>query len=154
HRLHDPRGLVVVDPLRQGRERIELTMATEERVRRADGPRPRAVLVGVKLPDVTEEIFESSLAALTRLADTLGLAIVARVTQRRASLAPGAVLGEGKLRQLAAFTGGSGVVPGFVKPGTARDDDAQDEDDEESPDDALETKATLVLVDHDLSPSQ
>src|SRR5690606_1868275 len=93
------------------------------------------------------------LLELSRLADTLGLDVVARVTQRRTALAASAVLGEGKLRQLALHTGGSGVVPGFVRPGKRSADD--DEDDAEDGE-ALppEQRATIVVVDHDLAPSQ
>jgi GTPase len=131
-------------------------MSAPERLRRTDGPRPRAVLVGVQLPESSDDAFESSLVELERLADTLGLEVVARVTQRRASLAPGAVLGEGKLRELAAFTGGPGFVQGYVKPGTRKDTDDEAHD---APVDSVvgETdapSATVVLVDHDLSPSQ
>ncbi|MBC7173803.1 MAG: GTPase HflX, partial [Polyangiaceae bacterium] len=128
-------------------------MSATERLRRTDGPRPRAVLVGVQLPEISDEAFESSLVELTRLADTLGLEVVARITQRRSSLAPGAVLGEGKLRELAAFTGGSGFVPGYVKPGTSKDVDEDEAEavSDEAPD---SPPATIVLVDHDLTPSQ
>jgi GTPase len=110
------------------------------------------VLVGVQLPEATDEAFESSLVELERLADTLGLEVIARVTQRRASLAPGAVLGEGKLRELAAFTGGPGVVQRYVKPGSRKSDEAEEES---APDEGTEEpRAKVVLVDHDLSPSQ
>ena len=42
---------------------------------------------------------------------TLGYEVVATVSQRRDSLASGTVLGEGKLKELAALTGGAGEVP-------------------------------------------
>ena len=71
--------------------------------------KPRAVLVGVQLPGVSDDEHASSLAELGRLAKTLGLAVVARVTQKRAALAAAAVVGEGKLKELARLTGGSGV---------------------------------------------
>lgn len=70
--------------------------------------RPKAVLVAVHLPDVEEGEFRSSLAELERLVVTLGFDVVARVTQFRAHLGPAAVLGEGKLLELAEITGGSG----------------------------------------------
>jgi GTP-binding protein HflX len=127
--------------------------------------RPPAVVVGVQLPGVTEEEHASSLAELERLARTLGLDPVARIIQRRAKLAPGVVLGEGKLKELATWTGGSGEVPAYVKPGTPRDDSDDDEDEDESPppeDRGANTedpappkaRAAVVLVDHDLSPTQ
>src|SRR5204862_4216380 len=63
-------------------------------------PRPRAVLLGVQLPGVSEPELASSLDELARLAKTLGFAVVGRVTQRRDRLDPGAVVGAGKLKEL------------------------------------------------------
>src|SRR5271169_2140711 len=71
----------------------------------------RAVLVAVQLPGVTDADHEADLAELERLVHTLGLDVVATVTQRRDALAAAAVLGEGKLKELADLTGGKGVVP-------------------------------------------
>jgi GTP-binding protein HflX len=134
--------------------------------------RPKAVVVGVQLPDVTEAEHESSLEELERLASTLGLAPVGRVTQKRSVLGKSAVIGEGKLLELAAWTGGDGVIPTFqrkkrkidVKAEALEDeaDATEDGDEEIEADDAASTfggaaptqKATVVLVDHDLSPSQ
>ena len=112
----------------------------------------KAVLVGVQLPGVTDEEHASSLAELARLAKTLGLSVVGRISQKRQALAAAAVVGEGKLKELARLTGGSGVVPSGVPAHRVRTDDAEDED----PDDATEIAASagIVLVDHDLSPSQ
>lgn len=131
----------------------------ESQLRTADGPRSAAVMLGVKLPEVDDEAFEASLKELGRLADTLGLKVLGRVTQRRASLSPSAVVGAGKLRELAAYTGGSGVVPGYVAPGR-KDKDLDEgfnddalEADEEGPG-IISEQAELVLVDHDLTPSQ
>ena len=108
----------------------------------------RAVVIGIQQPDTTEEAFHASLDELERLADTLGIEIVGRVTQRRAGLTP-AVLGEGKLKELAEWTGGKGFVPAYVPPGRRRPSE-----DEASASDADERRATVVLVDHDLGPSQ
>ncbi|MEI8256061.1 MAG: GTPase HflX [Deltaproteobacteria bacterium] len=74
-------------------------------------PPEAAVLVAVQLPGVTEEAFEGSVAELARLVHTLGHTVIGRVTQKRSSLASAAVIGEGKLAELAAVTGGSGLVP-------------------------------------------
>src|SRR5262245_54081838 len=74
-------------------------------------PRPRAVLLGVQLQGVGDGDFESSLEELARLAKTLGFDVVGRVTQKRAGLTPSAVVGSGKLRELARWTGGSGEIP-------------------------------------------
>src|SRR5947207_2878987 len=93
-----------------------------------------AVVVAVQLPGTTDGELESSLSELERLARTLGLDPVARITQRRGKLAPGVVLGSGKLAELAGWTGGTGVVPTYSKPGTRSNDD--DEEDEPDPEDA------------------
>lgn len=132
---------------------------------RADGARPRAVLVAVKLPDISPEAFASSLAELERLVTTLGYDVVAQITQARSNLAPGAVLGEGKLTELGALTGGPGEitspVPKKSNKARARWEEesgvpALDADDEADEDGELDASSdiALVAVDHDLGPSQ
>ena len=137
--------------------------------------RPRAVIAAVQLPDVDDDSFASSIAELRRLATTLGLEVVGEVTQRRGKLAAGKVLGDGKLVELAKWTGGTGVVEGYVKPGRRKkeedvgeedDGEGEGEDEEEEEEGEAETgrgrgmgrgmaeKASVVLVDHDLSPTQ
>lgn len=133
--------------------------------------RARAVLVGAQFPDVSDEEHHSSLDELERLATTMGLQVVARVTQRRTALSKGTVLGEGKLKAIAELTGGTGEVPTGAKVKKQRgqhlgfpssDDDGEvelepegqaDEGDDEVPN-LTGPKPTIVLVDHDLSPSQ
>lgn len=107
---------------------------------------------------------------------TLGYDVIATVSQRREALAPGAVVGEGKLKELAALTGGKGVIPtGAAEVKTkarARwaaergEDDGEEGEGEEdlgdSGDDAGDDgatederkKATIVVVDHEITPSQ
>ncbi len=94
--------------------------AMDDSTRRTQGlaGRPRAVLLGVQLPDVSDAELASSLDELARLATTLGLEPVARVTQRRERLAAAAVVGTGKLKELAEWTGGPGAVPQPGPPGT------------------------------------
>jgi GTP-binding protein HflX len=127
--------------------------------------RPHAVLVGVQLPGVTEEDHASDLAELGRLVDTLGYDVVATVTQRRDSLAAAAVLGEGKLKDLADLTGGKGVVPsGAAKVKTkarakwaaaAGKTDEDEKDEDEAPEaEGAPAKPTVIVVDHEISPSQ
>jgi GTP-binding protein HflX len=140
--------------------------------------RPTAVVVAVQFPDVTDAELASSMAELERLAKTLGLDPVGRLTQRRGSLATGIVLGEGKLLELAEWTGGTGVVPAYSKPGrrnaSDEDEEGEDDDDDGGSDDASGGKAgvanaptgstagsakpparaKVVLVDHDLTPTQ
>ncbi len=78
--------------------------------------RSLAVIVGVQLPGVSDIEHASNLAELGRLARTLGFQVASVISQRRESLAAAAVLGEGKLRELAELTGGKGVVPSGVRP--------------------------------------
>ncbi len=152
-------------------------------------PRPRAVLLGVQLSPITEGDFRSSLDELRRLAKTLGFEVVGQVTQRRTRLAPAAVVGSGKLRELADWTGGPGVVTG--KTDSEKDEDGDSEDSSDDSSDAASEaasnaelegdddqgdgraehgrrdtgpsasddgeaapRATIVLVDQDITPSQ
>jgi GTP-binding protein HflX len=147
----------------------------------AESDRPPAVLVGVQLQGVTDETLDSSLRELGRLAETLGLQVIGRVTQKRRGLGAANLLGDGKLRELAKFTGGRGVVPGYAPPGSraARsNEEAEEEADQLATDAAGDAdeefdfegastqdggdeahtgkpdRAVTVLVDQDLSPSQ
>jgi GTP-binding protein HflX len=117
-------------------------------------PRTQAVIVGVQLPEVSDEAFESSLKELARLAETLGYVASARITQKRPQLATSAVVGGGKLKQLAALTGGTGIVPSYRAPGRQDDDDETEVDSDVDADDTTGVRASVVLVDHDLSPGQ
>jgi len=130
--------------------------------------RPTAVVVAVQLPGVTDQELDSSIEELERLAKTMGLEPIGRMTQRRSALASGVVFGEGKLAELATWTGGVGKVEAYQKPGTKKksidedddeDDDATDDSEDldggtgaEKPADA--PRAKVVLVDHDLTPQQ
>jgi GTP-binding protein HflX len=134
--------------------------------------RPRAVVIGVQLPGVDEADHTSSLRELERLASTLGLDVVGRVTQKRGSLGRKTVLGTGKLGELAAWTGGSGVVPSYAPKKHRKIDEETPESEEDLGDETFDpaldadesddlpvdftapATATVVLVDHDLSPSQ
>jgi GTP-binding protein HflX len=119
-----------------------------------ENPRPRAVIIAVQLPDVSDAEHASSLAELGRLADTLGFDVVGEVSQKRTTLAPGAVLGEGKLLELARWTGGTGVIPSGVP--AHRQKSKEEEEEVESAVEPLpaEQRAAVVLVDHEIGPSQ
>jgi GTP-binding protein HflX len=134
---------------------------------RADrSERKQAVLVGVQLPGISDEQHASDLAELSRLVHTLGYDVVGSVTQRRDGLAASAVLGEGKLRELAEFTGGDGVVPSAApeRKSKARDrqraeaeaefEDVEVEIEASAVGEKPPARATVVAVDHELSPSQ
>jgi GTP-binding protein HflX len=122
----------------------------------ATGPL-RAAVVAVQLPDADDDAFAASVAELKRLGHTLGVEIVATVTQRRASLHVGSVIGSGKLAQLVALAGNRG--------GDSDDDDGDERDGSDDDDagdpvaghgDGVGAAAPIeaVLVDHDITPSQ
>jgi GTP-binding protein HflX len=126
---------------------------------------PQAIVVGVRLPGTDSLDFESGLEELERLVTTLGYTPVGRVTQLRETLSPAAVLGEGKLKELAELTGGSGrTAPSIPRKASkaqlrmraeaGRDAEADDEDAAVGGDDAAKPGIALVAVDHELSPSQ
>ncbi len=136
------------------------------------GTKPRAVLVAVQLAGVDDTTHKASLAELGRLVDTLGFDVVAEVTQKRGRLERAAGLGRGKLKVLAEITGGTGEIPSGAtkkkqrkelhKPSGAAVDDDEDDDVDDEEDDfdvdgeikAVKEKATVVVVDNELSPSQ
>jgi GTP-binding protein HflX len=134
--------------------------------------RPRSVLAAVRVQGVTEGEHAASLVELKRLVTTLGFEVVATVSQVRPRLDPGVVFGEGKLVELARFTGGTGRVPrgpkkkkrqeealpsdgpeGEVEP---RADGPEDEVEPraDGPEDEVEPRADVIVVDHELSPQQ
>ena len=69
-----------------------------------------AILVGIQLPTTNDSDLKSSLQELTRLVTTLGYKVVGQITQRRSTDRSTSVLGEGKLTELAKWTGGTGVI--------------------------------------------
>ncbi len=74
----------------------------------------KAILVGVQLPQMTEIENQSSLDELARLVTTLGYGVVGRMSQRRSSTKGAAVLGDGKLQELARWTAGPGFIASMV----------------------------------------
>jgi GTP-binding protein HflX len=74
-----------------------------------------AVLVGIQLPKISNEEISASLQELTRLVTTLGYQVVGEVTQKRNSDRSASVLGEGKLKELALWTNGTGKIAAVVE---------------------------------------
>jgi GTPase len=111
----------------------------------ADASRPTCVLVAVRLPGVEDYELDASLAELKRLVTTLGYQVVGKVVQARQTLAPGAVLGEGKLEELRELTGVAELEAGADENASRREQREADE---------AEPKIALVAVDHELQPSQ
>lgn len=126
----------------------------------------KVLLVGVQLPKMTETELQGSLAELQRLVHTLGYETIGTLTQKRSSTSGSLVLGEGKLRELAQWTGGPGVVASAVvrKKTKAAErfeaEEIEDTDEVDAPKDEdissvpEGAKADFVVFDCDLSPSQ
>jgi GTP-binding protein HflX len=119
-----------------------------------------AVLVGIQLPGVSDDDHAASLAELGRLVKTLGYEVSGTVEQRREALAAQAVVGEGKLKELAALTGGRGFVPSSAPERTnkARErfaaESAGEVEPEDSDSDDAERLPSMIVVDHEITPTQ
>jgi len=137
----------------------------------------KALLVGVQLPKVTDQDIQGSLAELARLVTTLGYNVIGQTSQKRSSEKGATVLGDGKLRELATWTGGTGVIgPMVVKKkhkaalkfktseedaSNASETDAEtdedlelEEDEDLSSEETPKEQAEIIIFDCDLSPSQ
>jgi GTP-binding protein HflX len=124
-------------------------------------PIPRAILVGIQLPGVDDIGHAASLAELGRLVKTLGYEVVGRLSQKRDEISGATVLGKGRLEELAAMTGGTGVVASMAPPRKSKARERFDDADAKKlnapgsePDLEATLKPEFVIVDHDISPSQ
>jgi GTP-binding protein HflX len=136
-------------------------------------PVPRAILVAIQVPGVDDVAHAASLEELGRLVKTLGYEVVGTISQKRDAVGGGTVLGKGRLAELAALTGGTGVVGSMAiqRKSKARErfEEADEEVDEEADEDADDNAPTagpgasiaqgspkpdFVIVDHEISPSQ
>jgi GTPase len=122
---------------------------------------PRAILVGVQTPGVGDLTHAASIEELGRLVKTLGYEVVGTISQKRDEIDGGTVLGKGRLEELAAITGGTGVVGSMapLRKSKARER-FEDADEKKSnapqiePDSEAPPKPEFVIVDHEISPSQ
>ncbi len=125
----------------------------------------KALLVGIQLPKVSEVDLAGSLAELGRLVHTLGYEVVGSLSQKRSSTSYALVVGEGKLREIANWTGGSGVVASgvarkktkaaerFEKEAADLEEETEDESHEAAgPPEGVQ--ADIIIFDCELSPSQ
>jgi GTP-binding protein HflX len=121
-------------------------------------PTPLAVLVGIQTPEVDDVAHEASLEELGRLVKTLGYDVVGTLSQKREGTGAALLLGSGKLAELAALTGGTGVVGSMAPPSTSkarqRFEDAAGPATLAEPESDATRKPEFVIVDHELSPSQ
>jgi len=129
--------------------------------------RQKALLLAVQLPHVSDEDHAADLAELGRLVTTLGHDVVGTISQRRPSVSKGAVLGRGKLVELAKITHGPGPSGlRYRKPGTSKheedsadeapesDEEVEFEETNDTDESAAIPKPDVIVVDHDLTPSQ
>lgn len=121
-------------------------------------PVPAAILVGIQTPEVDDVAHAASLEELARLVKTLGHEVVGTVSQRREGTGAAALLGSGKLAELAALTGGTGVVASAAPVPTAkarqRFENAAAKPAAAPEPEQGQRRPGLVVVDHELSPSQ
>src|ERR1700719_4554961 len=124
-------------------------------------PVPRAILVGVQIPGVDDVAHAASLEELGRLVKTLGYEVVGTISQKRDEIGGGTVLGKGRLEELAAITGGTGVVGSMaiLQKSKARErfedaDEKKPDAPPTEPDPEAPPKPEFVIVGHEISPSQ
>jgi GTP-binding protein HflX len=124
-------------------------------------PVPRAILIGVQIPDVDDVAHAASIEELGRLVNTLGYEVVGTISQKRDELGGATVLGKGRLEELAAMTGGTGVVGSMAIPRKSKARERFEAAGEKNPDarptepdPAAQPKPNFVIVDHEISPSQ
>src|ERR1700744_2288292 len=86
-------------------------------------PVPRAILVGAQITGVDDVAHTADLEELGRLVKTLGYEVVGTISQKRDEIDGATVLGKGRGGELAAITGGTGVVESMA---TARKSKARD----------------------------
>ncbi len=122
---------------------------------------PRAILVGIQVPSVDDVAHAASLDELGRLVKTLGYEVVGTMSQKRDAIDGGTVLGKGRLAELAAITGGTGVVGSMaiLQKSKARErfedaDGKKPDAPPTEPDPEAPPKPEFVIVDHEISPSQ
>jgi GTP-binding protein HflX len=123
-------------------------------------PEPRAILVGIQTPSVDDAEHAASIEELSRLVKTLGYEVVGTISQKRDGTGGGTVLGPGRLEELAAITGGTGVVGSMAIPlkskARKRFENAGEKRQGSQiwPDREMSPKPEFVIVDHEISPSQ
>jgi GTP-binding protein HflX len=98
----------------------------------------RAIVAAVQLPHVSDVEFEASVTELRELATTLGFEVVRTFAQKRSGFDTTAYLGVGKRQEISRF----------VHYGLAEQQVTEAQDDSE------DSYAEVLLVDHEISPSQ
>src|SRR5258705_4807410 len=124
-------------------------------------PIPRAILVGVQVAGVDDVTHAASIEELGLLVKTLGYEVVGTISQKRDKIDGSTVLGKGRLEELAAITGGTGVVGSMAiqRKSKARErfEDADGKKPtarQGEPDPQAQPRPEFVIVDHEISPNQ
>jgi GTPase len=123
-------------------------------------PVPRAILIGVQTTGVDDAAHAASLEELGRLVKTLGYEVVGTMSQKRDEIDGTTVLGKGRIEALAELTGGTGIVGSMAKPRRSKARERFEDADVTSNalqiarDPETPSKADVVIVDQDISPSQ
>ncbi len=120
---------------------------------------PKALLVGVPTPDISDSENQESLKELERLVTTLGFSILQVMYQRRLSAAGAVPLGEGKIKEIAKLTGGTGEVktgPQIKKSKAKLKEEQLHNEQTEMPllEIDPEKKPQAIIFDCELTPSQ
>jgi GTP-binding protein HflX len=118
----------------------------------------RAVVAAVQLPGVSDVEFELSVNELRGLGKTLGFEVVGTFTQKRANFDTTAYLGVGKRQEMRRFVEDeaepdSSSEPASVKK-AAKSGAARAKEAVQSAADPQTRRADVILVDHEISPSQ
>jgi GTPase len=124
-------------------------------------PIPRAILVSVQVAGVDDVAHAASIEELGLLVKTLGYEVVGTISQKRDEIDGATVLGKGRLEELAAMTGGTGVVGSMSIQRTSKARERFEDADGKKPsagqvelDPEAQPKPEFVIVDHEISPNQ
>jgi GTP-binding protein HflX len=112
---------------------------------------------GIQFPSVDDVVHAASIEELRRLVKTLGYEVVGTMSQKRDGIGGGTVLGKGRLEELAAITGGTGVVGSMAIPQKSKASERFEQKPDApqiEPDPEALPKPEFVIVDHEISPSQ
>src|ERR1700736_914585 len=113
--------------------RVTACPAAERRIMETKPPIPRAILVGVQVAGVDDVPHAASIEELGLLVKTLGYEVVGTISQKRDEIDGATVLGKGRLEELAAMTGGTGVVGSMAIPRKSKARQRFEDDDAKKP---------------------
>src|SRR6202045_1791939 len=147
------------EPGPQGR--VTACPAGDRRIMETRPPIPRAILVRVQVAGVDDVAHAASIEELGLLVKTLGCEVVGTISQKRDEIDGATVLGKGRLEELAATTGGTGVVGSMAiqrkskaREGFGDADGKKPIAGQVEPDSEVQPKPEFVIVDHEISPNQ